>query len=54
MVLGPSRLKFANPSFQLPDTARADDIFVSLDCLQAALQRQLNSKLGSTPARRAT
>src|SRR6476660_10576403 len=31
-------LQFAHPSFQLTDTARADDIFVSLDRLQAAFQ----------------
>jgi hypothetical protein len=31
-------LQLAHPSFQLTDTARADDIFVSLDRLQAAFQ----------------
>jgi hypothetical protein len=31
-------LQFAHPSFQLTDTARSDDIFVSLDRLQAAFQ----------------
>ena len=33
-------LQFAHPSFQLTDTARADDIFVSLDSLQAVGQRR--------------
>jgi hypothetical protein len=48
MVLWPSQaLQLAHPSFQLTDTARADDIFVSLDRLQAAFHRhQLNSKQG--------
>jgi hypothetical protein len=31
-------LQLAHPSFQLTDTARADDIFVSLDRLQATFQ----------------
>jgi hypothetical protein len=31
-------LQLAHPSFQLTDTARADDIFVSLDRLEAAFQ----------------
>ena len=31
-------LQLAHPSFQLTDTARSDDIFVSLDRLQAAFQ----------------
>jgi hypothetical protein len=31
-------LQLAHPSFQLTDTARADDILVSLDRLQAAFQ----------------
>ena len=31
-------LQLAHPSFQLTDTARADDIFVSLDRLRAAFQ----------------
>jgi hypothetical protein len=33
-------LQLAYPSFQLTDTARADDIFVSLDRLQATFQHR--------------
>ncbi len=39
-------LQLADPSFQLTDTARADNIFVSLDRLQAAFQHS------STPVER--
>ena len=50
-------LQFAYPSFQVTDTARADDIFVSLDRLQAAFQHSstpVEQQAGATPARRAT
>src|SRR5262249_38551861 len=51
-------LQFLHSSAQVHAPGSCRNVFIRLDCPQATLEhspaRQLNSKLGATPARRAT